>query len=56
MRERSRQWNARHASQRANVELEMKIMKYRQLAPVAKSDDLAKRQVDALVSELEKNP
>jgi predicted N-acetyltransferase YhbS len=35
------------------VELEMKILKYRQMAHLAVSDDLTKQRIRALITELE---
>jgi hypothetical protein len=39
-----------HKSER--VELEMKILKYRQMADLAVSDELTKQRISALIAEL----
>ena len=42
------------AHRNERVQLEMKVMKYRQLARQATSDDLTRTRIEQLISELEK--
>ncbi len=44
---------AQLAHKNERVELEIKIMKYRQMADLAVSDDLAKQRIRAFIAELE---
>ena len=41
------------AHQNERVQLEMKIMKYRQLARQASSDEVTRQRIEELISELE---
>jgi hypothetical protein len=41
------------AHKNERVELEIKIMKYRQMADLAVSDDLTKQRIRAFIAELE---
>ena len=42
------------AHQNERVQLEMKIMKYRQLARQASSDEVTRQRIEELISELER--
>ena len=47
------EWRA-VAQKSERVELEMKIMKYRQLARQASSDEVTRQRIEKLISELER--
>jgi len=42
------------AHKNERVQLEMKIMKYRQLARLAPSDDVTRQRIEELIAELER--